>query len=85
MCSFKGTEAPGASIDEERTLSNESAVQPAIFNPNVALSIEQQRQKLPIFKVQSSHKLLYLFFFGPKISPVSFPISSLFPKSCALG
>lgn len=48
---FEGTDAPGVSIEEERKSSTEFETQPAIYNPNVALSIEQQRQKLPVFKV----------------------------------
>ncbi|MED6280298.1 ATPdependent RNA helicase [Characodon lateralis] len=51
-----GTEAPG--ISEERDLSSETTGSPIIFNPNTALSIEKQRQKLPVFKHRNN--ILYL-------------------------
>lgn len=44
-----GTEAPG--ISEERELNTETTGSPIIYNPHTALSIERQRQKLPVFKV----------------------------------
>lgn len=53
-----GTDAPGVSIEEERKSSTESETQPVIYNPNVALSIEQQRQKLPVFKLRNH--ILYM-------------------------
>lgn len=46
-----GSEAPG--ITEERELSTETTGSPIHFNPHVALSIEKQRQKLPVFKVHT--------------------------------
>uniref|UniRef100_A0A672HAF1 Probable ATP-dependent RNA helicase DHX35 n=1 Tax=Salarias fasciatus TaxID=181472 RepID=A0A672HAF1_SALFA len=51
-----GTEAPG--ISEERELNTETTGSPIIFNPHVALSIEKQRQKLPVFKHRNN--ILYL-------------------------
>lgn len=53
-----GESAPGKSLEEERKSSGESDNQVAVFNPNKSLSIEQQRQKLPIFKVRNH--ILYL-------------------------
>lgn len=49
ICSAPGAEAPG--ISEERELNTETTGSPIIFNPHTALSIEKQRQKLPVFKV----------------------------------
>ncbi|XP_008317580.1 probable ATP-dependent RNA helicase DHX35 [Cynoglossus semilaevis] len=43
-----GAEAPG--ISEERELNTETTGSPIIFNPHTTLSIEKQRQKLPVFK-----------------------------------
>ncbi|KAM4738265.1 putative ATP-dependent RNA helicase DHX35 isoform 1-T1 [Anableps anableps] len=51
-----GAEAPG--ISEERDLSSETTGSPIVFNPNTALSIEKQRQKLPVFKHRNN--ILYL-------------------------
>jgi len=38
-------------VCEERDLSTETTGSPIIFNPHTALSIEKQRQRLPVFKV----------------------------------
>lgn len=46
LFSTTGTSAPGEGLKEERI--NESVI--ASFNPNVSLSIHQQRERLPIFK-----------------------------------
>lgn len=46
-----GTEGPGVSISEERQSLAENSATTVVYNPYAALSIEQQRQKLPVFKV----------------------------------
>uniref|UniRef100_A0A6Q2YUB5 RNA helicase n=1 Tax=Esox lucius TaxID=8010 RepID=A0A6Q2YUB5_ESOLU len=51
-----GSEAPG--ISEEREVTTETTLSPIIFNPYTALSIEKQRQKLPVFKHRNN--ILYL-------------------------
>uniref|UniRef100_A0A3Q3LHW9 RNA helicase n=1 Tax=Labrus bergylta TaxID=56723 RepID=A0A3Q3LHW9_9LABR len=51
-----GSEAPG--ISEERELNSETTGSPIVFNPHTALSIEKQRQKLPVFKHRNN--ILYL-------------------------
>ncbi|XP_076875098.1 putative ATP-dependent RNA helicase DHX35 isoform X2 [Brachyhypopomus gauderio] len=51
-----GSEAPG--VSEERDVSTESTGAPFIYNPYTALSIEKQRQKLPVFKHRNN--ILYL-------------------------
>uniref|UniRef100_A0A8C7HI65 Probable ATP-dependent RNA helicase DHX35 n=1 Tax=Oncorhynchus kisutch TaxID=8019 RepID=A0A8C7HI65_ONCKI len=51
-----GSEAPG--ISEERHVTTETTGSPIIFNPHTALSIEKQRQKLPVFKHRNN--ILYL-------------------------
>ncbi|XP_034351578.1 putative ATP-dependent RNA helicase DHX35 isoform X2 [Arvicanthis niloticus] len=53
-----GTEGPGVSISEERQSVAENSGTPVIYNPYAALSIEQQRQKLPVFKLRNH--ILYL-------------------------
>ncbi|XP_047296310.1 putative ATP-dependent RNA helicase DHX35 isoform X2 [Homo sapiens] len=45
-----GTEGPGVSISEERQSLAENSGTTVVYNPYAALSIEQQRQKLPVFK-----------------------------------
>lgn len=47
-----GSEGPGVSVSEERQSPAESSAVSVIYNPYASLSIEQQRQKLPVFKVQ---------------------------------
>lgn len=49
--SVAGTEGPGVSISEERQSLAENSATTVVYNPYAALSIEQQRQKLPVFKV----------------------------------
>lgn len=56
-CCHVGTEGPGVSVSEERQSPAESSGVTVIYNPYASLSIEQQRQKLPVFKVQE-------FFWG---------------------
>lgn len=51
-----GDEDPRLKLEEERT--SDSGEQYAIFNPYASLSIQQQRQKLPVFSVRTH--LLYL-------------------------
>lgn len=46
-----GTEGPGVSLSEERQNPSESSGVSVIYNPYASFSIEQQRQKLPVFKV----------------------------------
>ncbi|KAL1787057.1 putative ATP-dependent RNA helicase DHX35 isoform X1 [Sigmodon hispidus] len=53
-----GTEGPGVSISEERQSVTENSGTTIIYNPYAALSIEQQRQKLPVFKLRNH--ILYL-------------------------
>ncbi|XP_039590993.1 probable ATP-dependent RNA helicase DHX35 isoform X2 [Polypterus senegalus] len=53
-----GTEGPGVHLSEERELPGETGGSPVIFNPNAALSIEKQRQKLPVF--QHRNHILYM-------------------------
>uniref|UniRef100_A0A8C3SIU4 Probable ATP-dependent RNA helicase DHX35 n=1 Tax=Chelydra serpentina TaxID=8475 RepID=A0A8C3SIU4_CHESE len=53
-----GTEGPGVSITEERQSAAESTGVSVIYNPYASLSIEQQRQKLPVFKLRNH--ILYL-------------------------
>lgn len=53
-----GTEGPGVSISEERQSLAENAATTVVYNPYAALSIEQQRQKLPVFKLRNH--ILYL-------------------------
>ncbi|KAG8131811.1 hypothetical protein E2320_009714 [Naja naja] len=54
----KGTEGPGVSLSEERQNAAESSSVSVIYNPFISLSIEQQRQKLPVFKLRNH--ILYL-------------------------
>ncbi|KAG8430381.1 hypothetical protein GDO86_017906 [Hymenochirus boettgeri] len=51
-----GTEGPGVGIAEERQSTAE--VSSVIYNPHASLSIEQQRQRLPVFKLRNH--ILYL-------------------------
>ncbi|XP_058418681.1 probable ATP-dependent RNA helicase DHX35 isoform X3 [Diceros bicornis minor] len=53
-----GTEGPGISISEERQSLAENSGTTIVYNPYAALSIEQQRQKLPVFKLRNH--ILYL-------------------------
>ncbi|XP_055508154.1 probable ATP-dependent RNA helicase DHX35 [Leucoraja erinacea] len=53
-----GTEGPGLGISEERISSAEASGTAVIHNRYASLSIEQQRQKLPIFKHRNH--VLYL-------------------------
>uniref|UniRef100_A0A8D2E574 RNA helicase n=1 Tax=Theropithecus gelada TaxID=9565 RepID=A0A8D2E574_THEGE len=53
-----GTEGPGVSISEERQSLTENSWTTVVYNPYAALSIEQQRQKLPVFKLRNH--ILYL-------------------------
>uniref|UniRef100_A0A8C9QAW3 DEAH-box helicase 35 n=1 Tax=Spermophilus dauricus TaxID=99837 RepID=A0A8C9QAW3_SPEDA len=49
---------PGVSISEERQSVTENSGTTIVYNPYAALSIEQQRQKLPVFKLRNH--ILYL-------------------------
>ena len=51
------TDAPGSGLTEERQPDSVNFSN-FVFNPNISLSIEQQRQKLPIF-AHRNH-ILYL-------------------------
>ncbi|CAC5417695.1 DHX35 [Mytilus coruscus] len=53
-----GTEAPDSALNEERKSTNEDSGATVIYNPNRSLSIEQQRQRLPVFKLRNH--ILYL-------------------------
>ncbi|GAA6074363.1 probable ATP-dependent RNA helicase DHX35, partial [Tachysurus ichikawai] len=52
----KGAEAPG--VCEERELNSEPSGTAIIYNPYGALSVEKQRQKLPVFKHRNN--ILYM-------------------------
>ncbi|KAK3519482.1 hypothetical protein QTP70_031671 [Hemibagrus guttatus] len=51
-----GAEAPG--VCEERELNTEPSSTAVIYNPHSALSVEKQRQKLPVFKHRNN--ILYM-------------------------
>ena len=53
-----GTDVPGSHIEEERQNIVESAASSVIYNPNASLSIERQRQGLPVFRYRNH--ILYL-------------------------
>ena len=53
-----GSDEPGTSLDEERKTSNEETGTCIVYNSNVALSLEQQRQKLPVFSMRNH--ILYM-------------------------
>ena len=54
-----GAEGPGQSLNEERQQqTSEGSAPTAVYNPNKSLSIEQQRQRLPVFKYRNH--ILYL-------------------------
>ncbi|XP_022084091.1 probable ATP-dependent RNA helicase DHX35 [Acanthaster planci] len=53
-----GTDKPGAGLKEERSQISEGSGECAVYNPYVAISIEQQRQRLPVFKHRNH--ILYL-------------------------
>ena len=54
-----GDDAPGSRLQEERQQNIEgSSGSTVIYNPNRSLSVEQQRQRLPIFRYRNH--LLYL-------------------------
>ncbi|XP_048776032.2 probable ATP-dependent RNA helicase DHX35 isoform X2 [Ostrea edulis] len=53
-----GAEAPGQALKEERTTIAEEGGTTVVYNQNVSLSLEQQRQKLPVFKLRNH--ILYL-------------------------
>ncbi|KAH3778420.1 hypothetical protein DPMN_179878, partial [Dreissena polymorpha] len=50
--------APGSGLEEERGSGREREATTIVYNPHKSLSIEQQRQKLPIFHVRNH--ILYL-------------------------
>eukprot|EP00117_Sycon_ciliatum_P038968 scpid50983/ scgid28870/ Probable ATP-dependent RNA helicase DHX35; DEAH box protein 35 len=53
-----GTDGPQSNLQFERTTDEDVAKQSVIYNPNHALSITQQRQRLPIFKYRNN--ILYM-------------------------
>ncbi|XP_006816912.1 putative ATP-dependent RNA helicase DHX35 [Saccoglossus kowalevskii] len=53
-----GTDAPGTGLHEERERISEGSGEVVVYNPHVSISIEQQRQRLPIFKHRNH--ILYL-------------------------
>ena len=53
-----GTDVPGSHIDEERLNIADTATSSVVYNPNASLSIERQRQSLPVFRYRSH--ILYL-------------------------
>ena len=46
-----GSDGPQSNVQLERVADEDVAKQSVVYNPNHALSIAQQRQRLPIFKV----------------------------------
>ncbi|XP_046552871.1 probable ATP-dependent RNA helicase DHX35 [Haliotis rubra] len=53
-----GTAGPGQGLQEERQSTKDAEAQPVKYNANQSMSIEQQRQKLPVFQHRSH--ILYL-------------------------
>ena len=55
-----GSDRPGAGLSQEKiqTGGDSQSGATVIHNPNVSLSIEQQRQRLPVFKHRN--QILYL-------------------------
>lgn len=53
-----GAEAPGCQVDEERENLHETSIHVPVYNPNASLSIERQRQSLPVFRYRNH--ILYL-------------------------
>jgi len=53
-----GTDVPGSHIEEERQNIVETAASSVVYNPNASLSIERQRQGLPVFRYRNH--ILYL-------------------------
>eukprot|EP00112_Aurelia_sp_Birch-Aquarium-sp1_P003315 Seg1370.10_Seg1370.9 transcript_id=Seg1370.10_Seg1370.9/GoldUCD/mRNA.D3Y31 product="putative ATP-dependent RNA helicase DHX35" protein_id=Seg1370.10_Seg1370.9/GoldUCD/D3Y31 len=53
-----GAAAPGSGVQVERSEGNEGAGSCFKYNPNISLSIQQQRQRLPVFKYRNH--ILYL-------------------------
>jgi len=53
-----GTDAPGSHIEEERQNIAETAASSVVYNPNASLSVERQRQCLPVFRYRNH--ILYL-------------------------
>ena len=53
-----GTDAPGSCIEEERLNTVETAASSVVYNPNASLSMERQRQSLPVFRYRN--QILYL-------------------------
>ncbi|XP_041375611.1 probable ATP-dependent RNA helicase DHX35 isoform X2 [Gigantopelta aegis] len=53
-----GTVAPGVGLEEERKSLTEESSQAVQYNPHRSLSVDQQRQKLPIFQHRTN--ILYL-------------------------
>lgn len=55
---FLGAEAPGSSIQLERTGKEGEGAGLVAFNPDVASSIARQRQRLPVYKVCLYYKII---------------------------
>jgi len=53
-----GADAPGSHIDEERCNIAETMSSSVVYNPNASMSIERQRQSLPVFRYRNH--ILYL-------------------------
>lgn len=53
-----GTDAPGSHIEEERQNVAEAAASSVVYNANASLSMERQRQGLPVFRYRNH--ILYL-------------------------
>lgn len=51
MLLCQGTEKPGSAVDEERSVQGEISGSTVAYNPFHNLSIDQQRQRLPVFQV----------------------------------
>ena len=46
-----GSEGPGTNVKIERPVAGEDTADTVLYNPHASLSINLQRQRLPIFKV----------------------------------
>ena len=59
---MKGTEAPESKVRIERPYSQESYADSIAYNPYLSLSMQQQRQRLPVFKVNDTRVFNEIFF-----------------------
>ena len=59
-CILLGTGGPGSGIQIERPMGGEDPALPSVYNPNTSLSLNLQRQRLPIFKVRHLHNIIFI-------------------------